>query len=77
MGYSESKWVGEQILNAAAKATALRPVIVRVEQLCGGGNGAWNKSELMPSIICSAGLVGCLPRINKVCCGREDCVDHF
>lgn len=38
-GYSESKWVSEQILEKVSKVTALKPVIVRVGQLSGASNG--------------------------------------
>ena len=40
-GYSESKWVSERVLNIAAQKTALRPVIMRLGQMAGGSNGAW------------------------------------
>ncbi|KAH9911161.1 uncharacterized protein B0H18DRAFT_945218, partial [Fomitopsis serialis] len=35
-GYAESKWVSEQILYHAAAHTALRPLVVRAGQICGG-----------------------------------------
>ncbi|KAJ7753642.1 hypothetical protein DFH07DRAFT_921322 [Mycena maculata] len=60
-GYSESKWVGEQILSTAAECTALKPVIIRIGQLSGGINGAWNTHEWLPTLVQSAKTVGCIP----------------
>lgn len=65
-GYSESKWVSEKILEAAKNKTSLKPVIVRVGQLSGGENGAWNESEWLPSIVRSAPYVKCLPVSSEV-----------
>jgi thioester reductase-like protein len=65
-GYAESKWVAEMILHAAAKATTLRPQVVRVGQISGGVNGAWNTSDWVPAIIKSSIALGCLPRLNGV-----------
>lgn len=67
-GYSESKWVAEQILYEAAKSTPLKPVIVRVGQICGGINGAWNVTDWVPSIVKSstATSIGCLPAFKGV-----------
>ncbi|KAF8905645.1 hypothetical protein CPB85DRAFT_1315335 [Mucidula mucida] len=50
-GYSESKWVGEQMLYQAAKETALRPIVVRTGQIAGGVNGGWNTSDWVPAIV--------------------------
>lgn len=66
-GYGESKWVAEMILHAAAKATTLRPMVVRVGQICGGLNGAWNTSDWVPSIVKSSIALGCLPDVKGVC----------
>ncbi|KAI0249337.1 acetyl-CoA synthetase-like protein [Lactifluus subvellereus] len=65
-GYSESKWVGERILDAAAERTALRPVVVRLGQVCGDGIGTWNESEWFPSLVKSALTLGCLPSLDGV-----------
>ncbi|TEB21758.1 acetyl-CoA synthetase-like protein [Coprinellus micaceus] len=61
-GYSESKWVAEQVLRRAAEATSFRPVIVRIGQLSGGRNGCWNPSEWFPIIVRSGETMRCLPR---------------
>lgn len=61
-GYGESKWVAENILDVAHKKTPLRPVIVRVGQLCGSTlNGSWNPWEWFPAIVQSYKILGCLP----------------
>lgn len=57
-GYAESKWVAEKLCSIAAERTALRPICVRVGQICGSDTGAWNPSEWLPSLIRSS--VHCL-----------------
>ncbi|KIJ49872.1 hypothetical protein M422DRAFT_160371 [Sphaerobolus stellatus SS14] len=56
-GYSESKWISEQILEAAHRNTALKPVIIRVGQLSGGLNGNWNTREWFPSLVRASQVV--------------------
>ncbi|KAF4618234.1 hypothetical protein D9613_011556 [Agrocybe pediades] len=65
-GYTESKWVSEEILVDASKRTQLNSVIVRVGQLSGGLNGCWNTAEWFPSLVQSAQTLGCLPTDEKV-----------
>ena len=65
-GYAESKWIAERILDAAAERTALRPVVVRLGQVCGEGNGTWNEKEWFPSLIKSALTLRCLPSLDGV-----------
>jgi len=61
-GYSESKWVCEEILSVVAAKTALRPVVVRVGQLSGvSTNGYWNPKEWVPSLFKSSVHIGYLP----------------
>lgn len=60
-GYTESKWVSEQLLRAAQNATGLSSTIFRIGQLCGTANGSWKESEWMPSIVLSSKAMGCLP----------------
>ncbi|KAH7929530.1 acetyl-CoA synthetase-like protein [Leucogyrophana mollusca] len=64
-GYTESKWVCEEILVETAKRTALKPLIVRVGQLSGGLTGAWNTNEWVPALIQSAEVLQCLPTDDK------------
>ncbi|KAF9649184.1 acetyl-CoA synthetase-like protein [Thelephora ganbajun] len=63
-GYSQSKWVSEQVLQLAAEETSLRPVIIRVGQVSGGINGSWNPLEWIPGIVQSAGLTKSLPSMG-------------
>lgn len=65
-GYSQSKWVAEQILYAAAAKTALDPVVVRVGQVSGGPCGAWAANEWYPIMVQSAIQLGCYPEDPRV-----------
>ncbi|TFY60143.1 hypothetical protein EVJ58_g5333 [Rhodofomes roseus] len=60
-GYSESKWVAEQLLKRAAERNICNPSIVRLGQLSGGANGAWRTTEWIPSLISTSLALGCLP----------------
>ncbi|GJJ11717.1 putative secondary metabolism biosyntheticenzyme, partial [Clathrus columnatus] len=50
-GYTESKWISEQILESSSLETSLKPIIVRVGQLSGGINGNWNTQEWFPALV--------------------------
>ncbi|KAH8100027.1 acetyl-CoA synthetase-like protein [Cristinia sonorae] len=63
-GYSESKWVVERLLSVAQEETPLRPVTVRVGQVAGGPNGAWNSNEWFPTMLKSSVYLGCLPLLS-------------
>ncbi|KIY44831.1 acetyl-CoA synthetase-like protein [Fistulina hepatica ATCC 64428] len=73
-GYAESKWAAESILYAARERTCLRPTIVRIGQISGGVNGAWNHSDWVPAIVKSSVTLGCFPIVDGVCSwlGVED-----
>ncbi|KAJ6471951.1 hypothetical protein C8R45DRAFT_836164 [Mycena sanguinolenta] len=60
-GYQQSKWIAEEILLKAGESTSLKPLIVRVGQLCGGIKGAWNAQEWVPALVQSAKILGCIP----------------
>ncbi|KAJ7894322.1 hypothetical protein B0H14DRAFT_802925 [Mycena olivaceomarginata] len=61
-GYQQSKWIAEEILRIAGESHAMaKMLVVRVGQLCGGINGAWNAHEWVPTIVQSGKFVGCLP----------------
>lgn len=60
-GYTESKWVAEEILAKTSESTPLKTTTVRVGQLCGGINGAWNSHEWVPALVQSAKFLGCIP----------------
>ncbi|TCD70281.1 putative NRPS-like protein biosynthetic cluster [Steccherinum ochraceum] len=65
-GYTQSKWVNEELLSIAAKETPLRYVAVRVGQVTGGRTtGAWNRAEWFPTLVMSGQYLGCLPAIDK------------
>ncbi|SJL02272.1 uncharacterized protein ARMOST_05598 [Armillaria ostoyae] len=61
-GYSESKWVSEELLRLAP---SLRYSIVRVGQLTGGPKGTWKIQEWVPSMIQSSTVLGFLPDDDK------------
>ena len=65
-GYSESKWIGERILAAAAGNTTLKPTVVRLGQITGNQDGYWNEREWLPAIIKSATVLDCLPDMTGV-----------
>ncbi|KAF7353828.1 Acetyl-CoA synthetase-like protein [Mycena venus] len=64
LGYTESKWVAEQILENAGQKTPFSSVIVRPGQLSGATNGAWNSSDWFPTLLRSSQLLGHLPTVS-------------
>lgn len=76
LGYSQSKWVAENIC-ALANAhftqqspsvySQNRPLVsvIRVGQLCGDESGIWNSSEAYPRMLSTAKLIRCLPDIQN------------
>jgi len=64
LGYSQSKWVAEQV---CAKFPG-DVTILRIGQLCGDTiHGIWNEAEGWPLMIRSfANDVNCLPALNEV-----------
>ncbi|KAM0228652.1 hypothetical protein ACHAP5_011884 [Fusarium lateritium] len=69
LGYSRSKWVAEQICEAAnqqlssSKEDPLAS-IVRVGQLCSNQSGIWNATEAYPLLLSTARITGCLPDLE-------------
>lgn len=61
LGYAESKWIVERLLQAAAEQTSLKTLSIRVGQVAGGTNGCWNANDWVPVIVRSARRMGCLP----------------
>ncbi|KAL8937061.1 MAG: hypothetical protein Q9216_004610, partial [Gyalolechia sp. 2 TL-2023] len=64
IGYGMSKYVGERVLENAAKASGIPVSIVRVGQIGGPvvkKGGMWNKQEWLPSIIASSAYLHVLP----------------
>ena len=64
-GYTQSKWVNEELLSIASKETPLQHVSVRVGQVTGGTTGAWNRAEWFPTLVKSGQYLGSLPNIDK------------
>lgn len=60
-GYTESKWVSEQIVSFASQQHGLSAMNIRIGQLAGGVNGNWTTKEWFPTIVQSAKVIGCLP----------------
>jgi len=63
MGYSEAKWVCEEILFAACRSTLLDALVVRLGQITGGKAGAWATTDWFACMVQSASKdgVGCFP----------------
>ncbi|KAI2615947.1 acetyl-CoA synthetase-like protein [Hypoxylon sp. NC1633] len=69
-GYARSKYVGERLVDAYARATGRRAAVLRVGQVAGpvgstengGGGGVWNEAEWFPSLVRSSRYLGVLPR---------------
>ncbi|KAK0206816.1 hypothetical protein DFS33DRAFT_1273198 [Desarmillaria ectypa] len=61
-GYGASKWVSEELLRLAP---SLRYLAVHIGQLTGGPRGTWKIEELVPSMIQSSTVLGCLPDDDK------------
>ncbi|KAJ9108879.1 hypothetical protein QFC21_000199 [Naganishia friedmannii] len=68
IGYSQSKWVTEQICANANESTVFKDKVqvLRIGQLCGDTQeGMWNESEGWPLMIKSAQIIGALPLIQE------------
>ncbi|KAI9644957.1 hypothetical protein NHQ30_006992 [Ciborinia camelliae] len=67
MGYAESKYISERILDYAAKQKmpTVDIKIARVGQVAGPAytSGVWNKSEWMPSLVITSFHMGFVPEI--------------
>ncbi|KAI0681684.1 male sterility protein-domain-containing protein [Cerioporus squamosus] len=62
MGYSESKWVTEQLFGRAAKQTGLKTTSVRVGQVSGDQTtGGWNTTEWVAALVRVSQRLGCIP----------------
>ncbi|WWC93869.1 hypothetical protein V866_000705 [Kwoniella sp. B9012] len=68
IGYSQSKWVTEQICRLASESSILkdRVHVMRVGQLCGDTKtGHWNEKEGWPLIFRTAQTTGTLPILEE------------
>lgn len=69
IGYSQSKWVTEQMCARANESGILRDKVqvLRIGQLCGDTQeGLWNESEGWPLMIKTAQTTGTLPMLQEV-----------
>ena len=66
IGYSESKWVSERILQKCSEVSPLSVTVIRCGQMTGGPSGAWNEHEWFPSLIKSSAAIGKLPAVEGV-----------
>ncbi|KAJ7278022.1 putative polyketide synthase [Mycena rebaudengoi] len=61
VGYTESKWVAERLVQIAVKRRQLNANVIRVGQLTGGDSGSWDTTQWIPALVQSGVYVGCLP----------------
>ncbi|KAI8995249.1 acetyl-CoA synthetase-like protein [Trametes punicea] len=61
VGYSESKWVTEHVLENVTKRTGVHTVVMRLGQVAGDRVGHWNEKEWFPALVKSAQFQRCLP----------------
>ncbi|EIN09204.1 acetyl-CoA synthetase-like protein [Punctularia strigosozonata HHB-11173 SS5] len=64
-GYTQSKWVGERLLQIASEKSGLSAVTIRVGQLSGAKNGAWKTTEWLPALVKSCQQLGCMPSMQQ------------
>ncbi|EJF55750.1 acetyl-CoA synthetase-like protein [Dichomitus squalens LYAD-421 SS1] len=65
-GYTESKWIAEQVLYNVAKRAGVPVGVVRLGQIGGNKTGHWNEREWLPSLIKSASLMSLIPTVEGV-----------
>ena len=64
MGYAESKYIAERLLEIAATDCNVPVSVCRVGQIAGpirGSEGMWNKQEWLPSLVLSSRHLGVIP----------------
>jgi thioester reductase-like protein len=63
MGYGQSKYLSERLLDHACKTLDIRASFVRLGQIAGAARTAsgWNKQEWLPSLVASSAFTGVLP----------------
>ncbi|KAL1847203.1 putative NRPS-like protein biosynthetic cluster [Paecilomyces lecythidis] len=64
LGYGESKYIGERLVEAYSASTGVANAVLRVGQIAGpvlSTTGFWNKHEWFPSLIASSKYLGALP----------------
>ncbi|KAM5532280.1 hypothetical protein V8D89_014038 [Ganoderma adspersum] len=63
-GYSESKWIAEQVLYNVGERASIPSIVVRLGQISGDKTGHWNEREWFPALVKSAVLTRCLPDVE-------------
>ena len=72
MGYTESKWIAEEILLRVSEQANIRTTSVRLGQVCGDQLGHWNEKEWFPALVKSSLSTRCLPRdMHEVCISKQ------
>ncbi|KAI9058948.1 acetyl-CoA synthetase-like protein [Trametes sanguinea] len=66
VGYQESKWVTEHVLENVTRQTGVHTISMRLGQVSGNKVGYWNEKEWFPAIVKSAQFQRCLPDIDGV-----------
>ncbi|MCJ1242991.1 hypothetical protein MMC30_000187 [Trapelia coarctata] len=63
IGYGQSKYISERLLESAGEVSGVNAAICRVGQIAGPVNksGVWNKQEWFPSLVTSSKYLGVLP----------------
>lgn len=74
VGYSEAKWVTEQMLQNASKERGLHTIVMRLGQVAGDRLGYWNEREWFPALVKSALFQKCLPDLEGVRASGLSCV---
>ncbi|KAF4450812.1 hypothetical protein F53441_6144 [Fusarium austroafricanum] len=70
LGYSRSKWVAEQVCDAANehfgnKEGECLASVIRIGQLCSNESGVWNATEAYPLLLSTAKITRCLPDLQS------------
>jgi thioester reductase-like protein len=63
MGYGQSKYLAEQLLNHASKTLGINTSFVRIGQVAGAARTAsgWSRQEWLPSLVTSSAFIGAIP----------------
>ncbi|KAL7278170.1 hypothetical protein ACG7TL_008143 [Trametes sanguinea] len=64
VGYQESKWITEHVLENVARQTGVHTISMRLGQVTGNKVGYWNEKEWFPALVKTACLQRCLPDID-------------
>ena len=64
IGYAQSKYIAERLLDAASKKTGIPTIVARIGQIAGPvlkPHGAWNKQEWFPSLAIASAHLKMIP----------------